>query len=74
MALFTPCLGRTACREDELRCLACGRTLQEIAATHTLVESVTAFLQQMNYDNPQQFLDYLAGKVQKKLKARGGTP
>jgi len=67
---FTPCLGRTACREDEVQCLTCKRSLQEIADTRAVVESVTTFLQQMNYDNPEQFLDYLVSKVGKKLKAR----
>lgn len=71
MPHFTPCIGRTACREDEVRCLACGRTLQEIAAARTVTDSVTTFLQQMNYDNPEAFLAYLQSKVLKKLSARG---
>lgn len=73
MTRFTPCVGRTACRDDGVRCLACHRSLSEIAKTRDVVETVTAFLDEMNYENPQQFFDYLSSKVMKKLKARGAA-
>lgn len=70
MARFTPCIGRTACRDDGERCLACNRSLTEIARLRDVVESVTQFLAEMSYDNPEECLDYLSSKVKKKLKAR----
>ncbi len=73
MARFTPCIGRTACRDDGVRCLVCNRSLAEIARTREVVKSVTAFLEEMNYENPEQFIDYLSSKVMKKLKARGAA-
>ncbi len=72
MARFTPCIGRTACRDDGVRCLACNRSLSEIAKTREVVERVAAFLEELEYENPEQFLDYLTSKVTKKLKARLG--
>lgn len=70
MARFTPCIGRSACRDDGVRCLACNRSLAEIAMAREAIETVTAFLEEMNYENPEQFIDYLSSKVMKKLKAR----
>lgn len=72
MARFTPCIGRTACRDDGVRCLACHRSLAEIARTRDVMNAITAFLEEMDYENPEQFLDYLSAKVVKKLKARHG--
>lgn len=73
MARFNPCIGRTACRDDGVRCLSCNRTLAEISKTHDVMETVTAFLEEMSYENPEQFLEYLSSKVMKKLKARNGS-
>lgn len=73
MARFSPCIGRTACRDDGVRCLACNRSLEEIAKTRDVMDSVTAFLEEMKYENPEQFLEYLSSKVVKKLKARNGN-
>lgn len=73
MARFSPCIGRTACRDDGVRCMTCNRSLEEIAKTRDVMDSVTAFLEEMKYENPEQFLDYLSSKVMKKLKARNGN-
>jgi len=71
MPRFIPCIGRNACRDDGTRCLACNRTLSEITRTRDVVERVTAFLEEMSYDNPEEFMAYMSSKVMKKLKARG---
>ncbi len=71
MSRFNPCIGRNACRDDGTRCLACHRSLSEIAKTRDAVERVTACLEEMNYDNPEEFMAYMSSKVMKKLKARG---
>lgn len=70
---FTPCIGRTACRDDGERCLACQRTLTEIERSRAAIEVVTTFLEEMRYENPEQFLEHLSSKVLKKLKARASN-
>lgn len=64
---FKPCVSRGACTEDGDRCRACGRTHEEINAVRTLTNQVTAFIQQMDYENSEAFLEYLKKKVGKKL-------
>ncbi len=66
---FKSCVSRGACTEDGDRCRACGRPHEEVIAVRTLTNQVTAFIQQMDYENSEEFLDYLAKKVSKKLKS-----
>lgn len=65
---FKSCVSRGACTEDGDRCRACGRTHDEVNAVRTLTNQVTAFIQQMDYENSDEFLEYLKKKVAKKLK------
>lgn len=65
---FKPCVSRTACTDDGERCRACGRTHEEINAVRNITNQVTEFVQQMGYENSDEFLVYLAKKVGKKLK------
>jgi len=65
---FKTCVSRGACTEDGDRCRACGRPHEEVNAVRTLTNQVTEFIQQMNYENSEEFLDYLKKKVAKKLK------
>lgn len=65
---FRPCVDRTACTEDGSHCRACGRSHDEIARIREITSELTAFIQEMQYDNSDAFLDYLQQKVQKKLK------
>lgn len=67
-AHFKPCVNRTACTEDGTHCRACGRSHEEIARVREMMNQVSEFLLQMDYDNPDEFLDYLKKKVSKKLK------
>ena len=64
---FKSCVSRGACTEDGDRCRACGRTHEEINAVRTLTNQITAFIQEMDYENSEEFLDYLKKKVGKKL-------
>lgn len=66
---FTTCVNRTACTEDGTHCRACGRSHEEIARLRQLTDAVTAFAIDMDYDNMDDFLHYLTGKVNKKVKA-----
>ena len=66
---FRPCVNRTACTEDGERCRACGRTHEEIAAIRSLTGQVSEFLIAMEYENSEEFLDYLKAKALKKLNS-----
>ena len=65
---FKPCVSRIACTEDGTHCRACGRSHEEINALRTLLNQVADFALQMDYDNNEEFLDYLKNKVLKKIK------
>lgn len=65
---FKSCVSRGACTEDGDRCRACGRPHEEVNAVRMLTNQVTEFIQQMDYENSDEFLEYLKKKVQKKLK------
>lgn len=65
---FKSCVSRGACTEDGDKCRACGRPHEEVNAVRTLTNQVTAFIQRMEYENSEEFLDYLKSKVSKKLK------
>jgi len=64
--LFTPCLGKTACHEDETQCRTCGRSLEEIYATRELIDELVRFAQKMGYANNEVFFHYIASKAIKK--------
>ena len=66
---FKPCVSRIACTEDGTHCRACGRSHEEINALRALLNQVADFAVQMDYDNNEEFLDYLKNKVLKKLKS-----
>ena len=68
MARFSPCKGRELCRELGVRCITCGRSLDEVARTKLLVDEVFGFIQQMDYENGEEFMDYLRKKIGKKLR------
>lgn len=65
---FKSCVSRGACTEDGDRCRACGRPHEEVNAVRTLTNQVTAFIQEMDYENSDEFLEYLKSKVAKKLR------
>lgn len=73
MKEFTPCINRNACSEDGTDCRACGRSHEEIHQTRELIARTTEFMQHMDYNNPQDFFDYLQRKVEKKLKYLNGN-
>ncbi len=66
---FKPCVSRIACTEDGTHCRACGRSHEEINALRSLVNQVTDFALGMDYDNNEEFLEYLKSKVLKKVKS-----
>jgi len=73
MSHFRPCKDRSACTEDGATCKGCGRTHAEIFCTRDLVSGIVQFIENMNYDNSEEFMDYLKRKVIKKTKHREFT-
>ncbi|OYY92672.1 MAG: hypothetical protein B7Y41_14805 [Hydrogenophilales bacterium 28-61-23] len=70
MTMFTPCQGKTACRDDGERCITCGRGFAEIEQTRNLIDALAELAVQQGYDNVEEFANYVAGKVVKKVKHR----
>jgi predicted Fe-S protein YdhL (DUF1289 family) len=65
---FKPCVSRSACTEDGEHCRGCGRSHQEINAVRAQVTQLSEFIRLMEYDNPEDFLNWLQGKVLKRLE------
>ena len=70
MQSFKPCVGKTVCRDSGDVCLTCGRSLAEIARTRELIDQLTEFVMAADYDNVQEFADYVAHKLVKKVAYR----
>jgi len=68
MSVFTPCKGKTACRDDGEKCLVCGRSFGEIARTRELIDALADFASTQRYDNVDEFTAYIARKVAKKVE------
>jgi predicted Fe-S protein YdhL (DUF1289 family) len=66
---FTPCSGRDACTEGGTHCRGCNRTHAEIAQTRNLIHALADHAMAMNYQNADEFLDYVAQKARKKIAA-----
>ncbi len=67
MAKFTPCQGKTACRDDGVKCLTCGRSLEEIVELRTLMDQLAALAVRYDYENVEEFGAYVARKLVKKV-------
>lgn len=63
---FIPC--QSECTYEGVRCEGCGRTHMEIAETKRLVKSVVEFARQQQYENIDEFAQYFAKKIYKKLQ------
>ena len=70
MKAFTPCKGKTACRDDGENCLVCGRGLQEIEDTRRLIDALAELAIAHDYENLSEFTAYVADKVGKKVRHR----
>jgi hypothetical protein len=72
MTKFTPCQGKTACRDDGERCLTCSRSFAEIEQTRSLIDALADFVLAQGYENVEKFAGYVADKVVKKVRHRRG--
>lgn len=70
MSTFVACKGKTACRDDGVKCLTCGRSFDEIEQTRRLIDALAEFVCTQGYDNVNEFATYVAGKVEKKVNYR----
>ena len=70
MRSFTPCKGKTACRDDGEKCLVCGRSFGEITRTRELIDALADLACAQSYDNIDAFAAYIARKVEKKVRHR----
>ncbi|NTV96391.1 MAG: hypothetical protein HGA75_13410 [Thiobacillus sp.] len=70
MSQFKPCAGKTACRDDNVHCLVCGRSLAAIEATRRLIDGLAELAMAEDYENVDEFAAYVASKVVKKVRHR----
>ncbi len=70
MNTFTPCKGKTACRDDGEKCLTCGRSFAEIEQTRSMIDALAEFVIAQGYENADEFAAYVADKVEKKVRHR----
>ncbi|MET0069538.1 MAG: hypothetical protein ABW096_05815 [Candidatus Thiodiazotropha sp.] len=67
MASFTPCQGKSACRDDGETCLTCGRALKEIAELRELMQKLSTLAITYDYENADDFAQYVARKTAKMI-------
>lgn len=60
---FSPCQGGNNCTQDGTHCQGCGRSHEEIAETRDLVNGLAEYIVKMDYENPEQFLQFVAIKA-----------
>lgn len=65
---FSPCLGGDNCSKEGSHCKSCGRSHEEIAATKALAMAITEFALKMEYDNVEEFTQFVADKAVKKVR------
>ncbi len=70
MSVFTPCRGKTACRDDGERCLVCERSFGEISETRRLIDALADLACTQGYDNVDDFAAYVARKLGKVIRHR----
>ncbi|RRJ82999.1 DUF1289 domain-containing protein [Aestuariirhabdus litorea] len=64
---FSPCISE--CVKDEPVCSGCGRSREEINGSKALVQELVDFMERMEYDNPEEFLEVIRTKALKKYSA-----
>ena len=70
MSRFTPCQGKTACRDDGSRCLTCGRDLSEIERLRLLMDQLATLAIDYDYENVEEYAAYVARKLEKMITYR----
>lgn len=70
MARFTPCQGKTACRDDGEKCLTCGRSFEEIGKLRELMDELATLAMDFDYQNTDEYAAYIARKLEKTINYR----
>jgi len=70
MRRFVPCQGKTACRDDGVRCLTCGRTLDEIGRLRNTLDGLADLAIAYDYKNVAEYRAYVAQKLEKMILYR----
>jgi len=65
---FIPCKGSDFCTETGTHCEGCGRSHEEIAETRSLVSGLVEFVQKQEYENPEDFAQFISGSLIKKCQ------
>lgn len=63
---FNPCIDQ--CTKEGTHCEGCGRSHLEIAGTKQIVQAAVAFIQEQQYDNPEEFVAAISQSILKKLQ------
>ena len=72
MQTFRPCAGKNVCTENATHCLACGRKLEIVARTRSLIDDLTSLILDEEYSNIEAFMEYVGTKTIKKVKHQRG--
>ena len=67
MANFRPCQGKSACRDNGVLCLTCGRKLNEVMQLRELMQQLTSLALNYDYENVDEYAGYIARKVAKMI-------
>lgn len=67
---FKPCVSKTACTETGECCMSCGRPHWQINKTRQYIEDLSRLILEADYENVEEFTDYLAKKINKKVAYR----
>lgn len=64
---FNPCVSGK-CTDQGTHCEGCGRTHEEIAETKKMIGVLVNFAQKMDYENHEDFANFIGKSVLKKLQ------
>ncbi|WP_353570032.1 hypothetical protein [Candidatus Albibeggiatoa sp. nov. BB20] len=70
MNQFTPCQGKTACRDDGTRCLTCNRSFDEITRLREALDQLASLALEYDYANSEEYSAYIARKIEKTIAYR----
>jgi hypothetical protein len=63
---FRPCISGQ-CTEEGTHCEGCGRSHVEIAETKAMVKGLVSFAQKQDYENIEEFAEFVGKNVVKKF-------
>jgi len=55
------------CTSEGTHCQGCGRSFEEIRATKQLVKAVVDFIEDQDYENPEEFVNAISKSILKKV-------